>query len=142
MFLDIYNTVNNQVYSAIRLYSMAYGWYWRTNERDGLAGRTIPAVRNIGSTVMMATASRRFFITSSGYMGLAPCSAELADSVGILLGGSTPFILWQTPWTFETQSREDHTCSLVGDACVHGLMKGAALGTRKNGDVWKMIRIV
>ena len=120
--------------------SWAYWWYWRTNERDDLAGRTIPAVRNIGSTVMMATASRRFFMTKSGYMGLAPCFAEPGDCIGLLLGGPTPFILRETSPKFKP--KEERRYSLIGDAYVHGLMNGDGLKSRLNTDVWEMITIV
>lgn len=92
-----------------------------SNQRDiaSMLAR-IPAVRNIGASVIRATSGRRMFVTAQGYLGLGPGSMKVGDSIAILSGGSTPFML-----------REDHTLStgqqawsLVGDCYVHGWMDG------------------
>ncbi|PVH96255.1 hypothetical protein DM02DRAFT_617342 [Periconia macrospinosa] len=78
--------------------------------------------------------NRRFFVTEKGYFGLGPPDIQEADSVCILLGGSTPYIL-----------RPRHAHSLgarslgagydfVGDAYVHGIMQGEAVAEHIQSD--------
>jgi hypothetical protein len=47
----------------------------------------------INETVESATVSRRFFITDTGHMGLAPRDTQVGDHVFVLFGGKVPFIL-------------------------------------------------
>ncbi|KAM0145510.1 hypothetical protein ACHAPG_011586, partial [Botrytis cinerea] len=47
------------------------------------------------------TIHRRFFITESGYIGLGPPCMKDGDSVCILFGGTTPYIVRPTPTTDE-----------------------------------------
>ena len=66
---------------------------------------------------------RRFAITDTGYMCLAPSCTEIGDAVAILFGFPTPFIM-----RLETESEtsdiglERVRAQLVGDTYVHGLM--------------------
>ncbi|PVH88832.1 HET-domain-containing protein [Cadophora sp. DSE1049] len=60
---------------------------------------------------------RQFFITRKGYMGLGPKGILPGDTVCILFGGDTPYVL-----------RETESCwKFVGECYVHGLMKGEAV---------------
>lgn len=47
--------------------------------------------------VLQTCHSRRFFITDSGYMGIAPAEAELGDQIFIFAGASVPFVFRSVP---------------------------------------------
>lgn len=64
-------------------------------------------------------AHRAFFITKNGYMGLAPWNARAGDSIFVLKGGKTPFVLRKVPVVTGY--------TLVGEAFVYGVMGGEAL---------------
>lgn len=50
-------------------------------------------VAKMNKSVGTATVSRRFFVTSEGYMGLGPAHMREGDVVFILFGGPMPFLL-------------------------------------------------
>jgi hypothetical protein len=96
--------------------------------------------------VLAASASRKFFTTDNGYIGIGPADVLVGDEVYVILGSRVPLIL--------RQSRASKLCSydairnlyhrskegqrvldkcntfhmgiyaLVGDAYVHGIMDG------------------
>lgn len=104
----------------------AYWWYWRSDE-ESRAGGMIPAVRNTGSSVMMATADRRLFVTSQGYIGLGSPEIEVGDHVAILLGGATPFVIRYRSTEEVVKEADAREYILIGDAYVHGLMDGEGI---------------
>ncbi|KAH8594437.1 heterokaryon incompatibility protein-domain-containing protein [Bisporella sp. PMI_857] len=61
----------------------------------------------------------RFFITQQGYIGRGPPSLQQGDQVCVLFGGRVPFIL--------RKDKEVEEFQLVGEAYVHGIMKGEAM---------------
>ncbi|SCV47005.1 related to HET-6OR heterokaryon incompatibility protein (het-6OR allele) [Fusarium fujikuroi] len=65
---------------------------------------------------------RNFFITEKGYIGTGPRSLKPGDSVCILFGGDTPYIVRPRSST----SDED---LFLGNAYVHGIMDGEAITT-------------
>lgn len=58
------------------------------------------------------------FVTERGYIGLALRNAQPGDTVSVLLGGVTPFILRQA------ESAACEQFSLVGEAYAYGIMGG------------------
>ncbi|ORY11126.1 heterokaryon incompatibility protein-domain-containing protein [Clohesyomyces aquaticus] len=64
------------------------------------------------------SSGRDIGVTENGYMCLVPNGVQLYDVVTILRGGRVPFIL---------RAEESGGYKLLGDAYVHGLMKGEAL---------------
>jgi len=50
-------------------------------------------VRSIYYDIQVATVGRRFFRTRKGYIGLGPENMEVRDTVCVLEGGTTPFLL-------------------------------------------------
>jgi len=68
--------------------------------------------------IYRACAHRALFVTARGYMGLAPWNAQVGDTVAVLDGGKTPFLLREA-------SGLAHT--LVGEAFVYGIMGGEGL---------------
>ena len=70
---------------------------------------------------MVFRMGRRMARTSKGYIGLVPVLAKPGDCVWLFKGGNVPFIV-----------REDNgTMRLVGEAYIHGIMKGEAFDESK-----------
>jgi hypothetical protein len=84
---------------------------------------------------------RRFLITDNGYMCVGLESTAPGDSVWILNGGPTPFVLRDVENT-SAKAEEPHArrMMLVGECYVHGIMHGEAL--EKDGFAWQDIVLV
>lgn len=76
------------------------------------------ATHGLGTSPLVALTSacrgRVFCATGKKYVGLVPFNAQLGDSICVLPGASTPFVL----------RREGDTFRFVGDCYIHGLMDG------------------
>jgi hypothetical protein len=85
-----------------------------------------------------ATESRRFFVSTKGYVGLAPFHAEIGDLCCILFGGQTPFILRNCSHTHPKIQYifggEGNPYLFIGESYVHGIMDGEAYEESKRGD--------
>ena len=66
---------------------------------------------------------RKIVRTEAGYLGLASNTTEVGDSVMICKGSSVPLIM--------RRNQEDGSFRLIGDAYVHGIMRGEAFQTDK-----------
>jgi hypothetical protein len=68
--------------------------------------------RQVSKAIDLACLSRRFFVTSKGFMGLGPVGVRKGDAVCVLLGGNIPFIMRKVgaSWT------------LLGLSYVHRIM--------------------
>ena len=64
------------------------------------------------------TGSRRLFVTEKGYIGLGAKSVQTGDKVFVFPGGLVPFVL---------RTSKEGYYRLVGEAYVHGIMRGEAL---------------
>jgi hypothetical protein len=60
------------------------------------------------------TAWKRLFVTSAGFLGVAPFHAQEGDVVCLLLGGEVPYLL--------RPSGNEYT--FVSECYVHGMMDG------------------
>ncbi|KAH7324792.1 heterokaryon incompatibility protein-domain-containing protein [Stachybotrys elegans] len=69
---------------------------------------------------------RHLFVTDKGYFGLGPDDMCKGDTVAILHGGRTPFIL--------RERGDGSSWTLLGDCYVHGIMGGEALQMERNPD--------
>ncbi|RSL87188.1 hypothetical protein CEP51_002360 [Fusarium floridanum] len=74
---------------------------------------------------------RRFFITRKGYMGLASPDIQVGDTVHVLVGGNTPFIMRKTGRT--------NCFSLVSAAFVHGIMQGGLLHKKEQLESFTLV---
>jgi len=74
---------------------------------------------------------RRMFRTQKNYLGMGPRSAQAGDQVWILPGANVPFIL--RPLAVETNYQ------LIGEAYVHGIMKGEALVEVGEQDIHRVV---
>ncbi|KAK0619676.1 hypothetical protein B0T14DRAFT_519668 [Immersiella caudata] len=92
-----------------------------------------PSTDRVSISVRVATSRRRFFTTSSGFMGLGPIGTSVGDRVYVLFGGKTPFILRRVESgervglhhnikDIAAAYRAD--CKVIGDCYVHGIMDG------------------
>ncbi|KAH7076570.1 heterokaryon incompatibility protein-domain-containing protein [Paraphoma chrysanthemicola] len=69
-----------------------------------------------------------FFTTAGGYVGIGPSDIRAEDWVCILSGGRVPFVIRPTDAGTNAGSK---MYQLVGDAYVHGIMRGEAVAQRK-----------
>ncbi|RMJ09532.1 hypothetical protein CDV36_010872 [Fusarium kuroshium] len=74
---------------------------------------------------------QRFFITRKGYMGLASPDIQVGDTVHVLVGGNTPFIMRKTGRT--------NCFSLVSAAFVHGIMQGGLLHKKEELESFTLV---
>ena len=80
-------------------------------------------VQTFALQMMSARRGRRFAITDTGYMCLAPSCTEIGDAVAIFFGFLTPFtIRLETESELSDTGLERVRAQLVGNTYVHGLM--------------------
>jgi hypothetical protein len=73
-----------------------------------------------------------FFITTSGYIGIGPSDLRQGDNVCVFGGGRVPFaIRSQDSLPLEGPNAEIRKYHLIGDAYVHGIMRGEAVTQKK-----------
>jgi hypothetical protein len=58
-------------------------------------------------------------VTEDGYIGLVPDSAEVGDTVCLLYGGRTPYVL--------RKLGDDGDWRFIGESYIHGLMAGEGM---------------
>ena len=75
-----------------------------------------------GKGVFRASATRRVCVTKSGYVGLVPPYSVVGDTVVVIPGAQTPFIVRPPNGTVNVDKYQ-----LVGECYVHGIMDGEAL---------------
>ncbi|KAL8363662.1 hypothetical protein RB601_009430 [Gaeumannomyces tritici] len=73
--------------------------------------------------------NRTFLVTCTRKMGIGPASAEVGDTITVLLGGDIPFVT----------RRQGNSWAFVGGAYIQGLMDGEAIAAWKQGDVSKTV---
>lgn len=84
------------------------------------------------TSIRVATSNRRLFITDSGKVGLGPAKMKVSDSVFVLLGGKTPFVLRDAGKDGGSASSQLHALitanraahRVIGDCYVHRMMDG------------------
>jgi len=80
------------------------------------------------------TVGRCFFITQKGYIGLGPEIARKWDSVVVLLGGQTPYVL---------RPKGASAYELIGETYVHGIMDGGWLtALMESGNAFEVFDLV
>ena len=88
--------------------------------------RRLSPVNTYQAQALPACGGRRFVVTEKGYMGLAPHCAQVGDSIAVVLGAPVPYVL--RPSDVKECESGKETMLLVGDAYVHGIMDGEAMG--------------
>lgn len=108
-----------------------------TNENkhsdDGLedANTSASILRDVESSFWAAYSGRRLFRTKTGWFGISNQNLQNGDSVWILAGAETPFLL---------RRRSENDWLMIGDAYIHGAMEGEA--TEKLPDTLRSIDLV
>ncbi len=74
--------------------------------------------------IMLASFHKRLLFTQDGFIGMAPYETRKGDIVCLLFGCRVPVVL---------RKRTEGGYELVGEAYVHGVMKGEAM-TKANGE--------
>ncbi|KAI3394987.1 hypothetical protein diail_1876 [Diaporthe ilicicola] len=86
---------------------------------NGDESETDSMLRDIDSSFWAAYSGRRLFRTKTGFFGISNQALQKGDGVWILAGAETPFVL---------KNKTGNEWLVVGEAYVHGVMKGEAVG--------------
>ncbi|KAL8691812.1 MAG: hypothetical protein Q9218_003058 [Villophora microphyllina] len=79
-----------------------------------------------------ALRNRRFYLTSSGYIGVVHHSVEAGDVCAVLQGANMPFVLRRTPSVHGTGDVSNHY-RLIGESYIQGVMRGEIFDKQDNG---------
>jgi hypothetical protein len=116
-------------------------WHHWEDEEIPESSPQITAEHNMVKYKLMlkrATESRRFFVSTKGYVGLAPFHAEAGDLICILFGGQIPFILRKCSETHPKIQYifggEGNAYLFIGESYVQGIMDGEAYEEYKRDD--------
>ncbi|KAI7265960.1 hypothetical protein KC345_g8326 [Hortaea werneckii] len=120
-----------------RLYLCRHGYYigessqhmqhrWRSLLDDSEGNLSTPnATHSAMQTLTLGpTRGRVMFVTSTGFLGLAPHDAREGDVVFVVRGIDVPLVL-------RTNGDDDASYELIGECYVHGVMEGEALEMRE-----------
>ena len=104
-------------------------------------------IRIIRGELALTCEGRKFFVTENEMVGLAPANAEVGDDVYILAGGEVPFVMRTLAQESLAQGelpelleKDVPVCRILGEAYVHGIMRGEML--KEPGFAWKNIVIL
>ena len=133
-----YRRATKDDYEAFRAWSM----WARCISRDTFSRTASFSQRDLNEGISgihhalkTATASRRFFLTSAGYMGIGPKTTVEGDSVYVFMGSRVPFIVRGDGPVAAFENGDASTyigasvengSQLIGDCFVYGLMDGEA----------------
>lgn len=81
---------------------------------------------------------QRLFTTRKGYLGIGSSKIQVGDLVCVLLGGKVPFILRHIDQTVCQLEYVSLSCSFVGQAYVHGIMRGEAIRERTDKMIFSL----
>ncbi|KAK7223192.1 hypothetical protein V2G26_011195 [Clonostachys chloroleuca] len=102
------------------------------NEQD--ASSTVPpeVIGAMNHAIRITTRDRRFIISKSGKIGIAPKMALLtsptADEIFVVAGGVAPFVL-RPAGTRDIPGVGTRPCyEIIGDCYLHGVMDGEVMG--------------
>lgn len=106
-------------------------WWWdcllRTKYQDvpGAETQLSRSERHLNvfeSHVIFMAAGRRFFVSGTGLIGLAPQDAQVGDEIWVVNGGRVPLIV--RPLSSVQNGSHDDEYTFIGDSYVHGIMRG------------------
>lgn len=111
-FLHLFLKDENDLRKAIGILNT--GTSTRAWQETGTAGDP----HLYATSFVYITGLRRLFVTEKGYVGLGAASVQPGDKVFVFPGGLVPFVL---------RTSAEGCYRLVGEAYVHGIMRGEAL---------------
>ncbi|MCJ1320933.1 hypothetical protein MMC15_006274 [Xylographa vitiligo] len=101
------------------------------------AGSRNPNIRKHNQILKQYPATRWFFLTEDGYMGMGPVQMEQDDVVCVLAGSKTPFILRAINERCEVCQMDQCCYRLKGFAYLHGIMNGETVaGIERQEEEW------
>ncbi|MCJ1288413.1 hypothetical protein MMC26_007770 [Xylographa opegraphella] len=94
-------------------------------------------IRRHNEVLKQYPATRWFFLTEDGYMGMGPVQMEEEDVVCVLAGAKTPFVLRAIDERCEICQMDQCCYFLRGFAYVHGIMNGETVaGIERQEETW------
>ncbi|KAL9582631.1 MAG: hypothetical protein Q9212_003178 [Teloschistes hypoglaucus] len=131
-----YHTAFWRTIIADRLYNGTSppGPEFRQNFQDWQAGMDSEGATDFGDAAVTHCACRSFILTDGGRLGLAPRMTRTGDLVCLLHGGHVPFVL-------RREDKRKGCYRFMGEAYVHGFMKGEA-SQRLGGDEVQEFEII
>jgi len=81
---------------------------------------------------------QRPFTTRKGYLGIGSSKSQVGDLVCVLLGCKVPFILRHIDQTVCQLEYVSFSCSFVGQAYVHGILRGEAIRERTDKMIFSL----
>jgi len=123
---DMYTGRNAILYSSpivdpVATYRAALAaWREGKSYQEGMRRDKMDAVQTFQMQAVTGCPGRGFATTRGGYIGLVPPCAQIGDLVVVPFGATVPYVI----------RRVQNGHLLVGDAFVHGVMYGEALGRR------------
>ncbi|USP82280.1 hypothetical protein yc1106_09554 [Curvularia clavata] len=97
------------------------GHFTLENLRTRKPARTL---EDLQTAVRAALKMRRFAVTKEGYFALVPRGAEVGDEIAVFDRACVPFVLRR-----KRDSSVNQEFELLGEAYVHGIMKGEVVAT-------------
>jgi hypothetical protein len=101
---------------------------------NSLLGFNPKSQQEMRTFIQDVTVGRCFFVTQKGYIGLGPEIARKLDSVVVLLGGQTPYVL---------RPKGASAYELIGETYVNGIMDRGWLTARMEfGNAFEVFDLV
>ncbi|KAF7513250.1 hypothetical protein GJ744_010646 [Endocarpon pusillum] len=125
-------SADQRIVDEVKIHSVFDRWAWRRGFTRSLLPTTMRPRKPTSisferwlETLQGSLLFKRFFVTETGLIGLAPSDIQDGDLVCVFLGGRVPFILRQ---------KGDHY-TLVKDSYLHGFMDGRAIELAHEGQL-------
>ena len=90
--------------------------------------KPVKILKDLRTALRAAMTMRRFAVTTKGYFALVPRGAQVGDEITVFDRACVPFVVRR-----KKGAGEDDKFELLGEAYVHGIMKGEALDMYEAG---------
>ena len=126
--LEPWSKQGDSVHYGSNLDTLAFYNRWRNGKVYEARNATLGDIHLEHLYILRAASicqGRRLIITETGYMGLAPADTSIGDTICVIEGSQTPFMLYKAG-TWHHDGHEAADWHFVGDCYVHGIMDGEA----------------
>lgn len=127
-FRDVVDIERRQDGSGIELVDLLAGDHLTLEEFEVMSHKKTQFLETCRAVMI----GRRFFVTEMGYLGAAPVSARVGDSVCVFQGGGVPYVV-------RASEAETVGWRFVGECYVHGIMAGEVL--KREEFSWKDMKL-
>jgi hypothetical protein len=111
-----------ELYSAFTRHYMRWRGYFRRRRAKGIYDNDLGNAIAAKNAIIKAMKGRRLCTTGKGYLGIFPASSRSGDSIVLLSGGKTPYVI---------RKKTNNRWRFVGECYIHGYMKGEAWDEQK-----------